>query len=62
MPKMPNLRTMTVTTETGKDVSATKQLSGQASDSLSGKNTTTEYSNSGGYKSMGPLGGENSSK
>jgi hypothetical protein len=53
---------MTVTTETGKDVSATKQLSGQASDSLSGKNTTTEYSNSGGYKSMGPLGGENASK
>jgi len=57
-----NLRTAVLTTSSGKDVKDTKMLSGEAKDSLSGKNTTTEYTTSGGIKSMGPWGGEKSGK
>jgi len=52
----PNLRKMTVTTSTGKDVKDTKQLSGEAKNSLSGSNSTTQYGNSGGVD-KGSLGG-----
>ena len=56
MDKTPNLRTMKITTSSGKPVSQTQKLKGEASNSLSGKNDTTEYSTSGGAK-MGKLGG-----
>lgn len=45
----------TFTTSTGTDVKSTSMLSGQAQDSLSGKNDTVAYSTSGTDK--GPLGG-----
>jgi len=55
MPKTDNLRTMEITTSSGKDVKDTKQLSGEASDSLTGKNVTKEYTT--GSTSTGKLGG-----
>jgi hypothetical protein len=55
-----NLRDMVITTETGKDVRDTKMLSGQASDSLSGKNELKQYDTAGGCK--GPYGGLPSGK
>ena len=54
---VPNLRTMVVTTSSGKDVKDTQQLKGEASDSLRGKNETKEYHT--GSTSMGKLGGMN---
>jgi hypothetical protein len=59
MKSVPNLRTMEVTTSSGQDVRDTNMLKGEAKDSLSGKNTTKEYTTSGGAKT-GKLGGENS--
>ena len=55
---MKNIRTMTVTPESGKDVTSTKQLSGQASQTKAWKekNSTTQYSTSGAEK--GALGGK----
>lgn len=53
----PNLRTMVITTGSGKDVKDTKQLSGEAKDSLSGKNELKEYSTSGSPTGPGPWGG-----
>lgn len=52
-----NLRTASVTTSTAKDVCETKQLTGEASNSLDGKNETVQYTT--GSASMGALGGEN---
>jgi hypothetical protein len=53
---VPNLRTMTVSTSSGKDVKDTSQLKGEAKDSLSGKNDTgKEYTT--GSSSHGKLGG-----
>lgn len=40
MPDMPNLRTLVVTTSSGKDVKDTNMLKGEAKDSLSGSNDT----------------------
>ena len=51
-----NIRTAVITTETGKDVKQTEMISGQASDSLSGKNSTTQYTTSG-KSAEGPYGG-----
>lgn len=50
-----DIRNATITTSSGKDVKDTKQLSGEASDSLSGKNETKEYKTGG--SSPGKLGG-----
>lgn len=52
---------MEVTTSTGKDVQDTKQISGLASNSLSGTNTTKQYETSGGGGN-GPYGGLPSGK
>tara|TARA_R110000868_G_scaffold18653_8_gene81638 strand:- start:361 stop:552 length:192 start_codon:yes stop_codon:yes gene_type:complete len=57
-----NLRDMVVTPGTGKDVKDTQQLSGVAADSLSGKNSTTQYENAGGCSGDGPWGGMNKGK
>lgn len=40
--KTENLRTMEITTSSGKDVKDTKQLSGEAKDSLHGKNDVSK--------------------
>lgn len=56
-----NIRDVTIDTGMGKDVQDTKQLSGLASDSLSGKNATTQYETSGGGGN-GPYGGMPSGK
>lgn len=53
--ELPNLRTMSVTTSSGKDVKDTSQLKGEAKDSLSGKNDTKQYHTGG--TSPGKLGG-----
>jgi hypothetical protein len=55
---VPNLRTMVVTTSSGKDVKDTMQLKGEAKDGLSGKNETKAYHT--GSTSMGKTGGMNS--
>lgn len=56
MAKPTNLRTMEITTNSGKDVKDTNQLKGEASDSLSGKNDTgKEYTTSN--PPAGKLGG-----
>lgn len=52
-----NLRTMKITTSSGKDVKDTMQLKGEAKDSLKGTNTTEQYTTSGGVP-KGALGGE----
>lgn len=52
---VPNLRTMSVTTNSGKDVKDTSQLKGEAKDSLSGKNDTKQYHT--GSHAAGKLGG-----
>ena len=57
-----NIRTAVITTETGKDVTQTQMISGQASDSLSGKNSTVQYTTSGGASGNGPFGGLPSNK
>jgi len=57
----PNLRTLVVTTGTGKDVKDTNQLKGEAKDSLGGKNELKQYYNSGTTAS-GPYGGLPSNK
>lgn len=59
---MPNLRekdvtNMTFTTSTGKDVKDTKMLSGEAQNSLFGKNVTKQDVRSEGKSSFGKLGG-----
>lgn len=51
-----NLRDMVVTTDSGKDVMDTSQLSGEASDSLSGTNMTKQYE-TGNPPPAGPMGG-----
>lgn len=56
-----NLRSLKVTTGTGKDVKDTMQLSGEAKDSLSGTNVTEQYTTSGG-SGTGPYGGLPSNK
>jgi len=56
-----NLRTAVVTTSTGKNVTDTNVLKGEASDSLTGKNSTMQYSNSGGIDKSN-LGGLPSGK
>lgn len=56
-----NIRDMEVSTGTGKDVQDTKQISGLASNSLSGTNTTKQYETSGGGGN-GPYGGLPSGK
>jgi hypothetical protein len=48
-------RNKTYTTGSGKDVKSTKQIKGEASDSLTGKNETKEYT-TGGFE-KGKLGG-----
>lgn len=53
----PNIRTMSVTTSTGKDVKDTQQIKGEAKDSLSGKNETTQYSTAGSGFEKSNLGG-----
>jgi len=62
MPKTPNLRTMKVSFGDGKNVSSTKQLSGNAKPTgkMSESNSTTEYSVE--KPPMGNLGGENRSQ
>ena len=62
MPDIPNLRTEKFTTSSGKDVKDTKMLKGLAEDSLSGSNTTTQYTTSLDVKKEGPMGGEASNK
>lgn len=51
-----NLRDMVITTGSGKDVTDTKMLSGEAKDSLHGKNELKQYDTSG--KVTGPFGGK----
>lgn len=53
-----NLRDMIVDTSDGTDVKDTNMLKGEAKDSLSGKNSTTQYETTGSAR-VGPLGGEN---
>jgi hypothetical protein len=48
-------RNKTYTTGSGKDVSSTKQLKGEANDSLTGKNEVKEYVT--GSSDKGKLGG-----
>lgn len=48
---------MVITTGSGKDVTDTKQLSGESKDSLHGKNELKQYETSGGPS--GPFGGKN---
>ena len=55
--EIPNLRTMVITTSSGKDVKDTKQISGEAKDSLSGKNELKEYTTSSSPTGSGPWGG-----
>lgn len=57
-----NIRTMTVSTDSGKDVKSTNQLKGEAKESAAFKETnkTTEYSSGSSGKGSGPWGGENS--
>jgi hypothetical protein len=62
MPDIPNLRTVKYTTSSGKDVKDTKMLKGLAEDSLTGSNTTTQYTTSEDIKKDGPMGGEASQK
>lgn len=54
---VPNLRTLVITTNSGKDVRDTQQLKGESKDSLSGKNETKEYVTSGSPIGDGPWGG-----
>ncbi len=56
---IPNLKTMKVTTSTGKDVTDTDMLKGEAKNSLSGTNETVQYVNGGGCSGDGPWGGLN---
>lgn len=56
------LRDKEITTGTGKDVKDTSQISGQASDSLSGKNSTVQYETTGSGAGKGPWGGLPSGK
>ena len=49
-----SLRDAKVTSTSGKNVRDTKQLSGEAKDSLSGKNSTEQYETT--MPSMGTLG------
>lgn len=51
-----NLRDATVTSSSGVNVKETKQLEGEAKDSLSGKNVTEQYETAAGEK--GKLGGQ----
>lgn len=51
-----NLRTAVWTTSSGKDVKDTQQLKGEASDSLSGKNETKQYTT--GSTPIGKTGGK----
>lgn len=60
MERNTNLRDLVITTSTGKDVKDTKQLSGEAKDSLTGKNDLKQYETSGGCS--GPYGGLPSGK
>lgn len=60
MDRMTNVRNVTVKSSSGKVASETSQLKGEAKDSLSGKNSTTEYSHSTSIP--GPYGGMNKSK
>lgn len=52
-----NLRDLVVTTSSGKDVRDTKMLSGEAKDSLHGKNELKQHTTSGSGAS-GPWGGK----
>ena len=47
-----------MTSTSGKDVKDTKQLSGEASDSLGGKNATEQYFEQTPKKAKDKLGGE----
>lgn len=58
MPDIPNLRTMTVSTGSGKDVTETSMLKGEAKDSLSGTNNTGKNYTSDKIE-KGKLGGLN---
>ena len=60
MDRSTNIRNVTVKSSSGKRASETSQLKGEAKDSLSGKNSTTEYSHSTAIP--GPYGGMNKSK
>jgi len=61
MDRNSNLRDMSVTTSSGKNVKDTKQLSGEAKDSLSGTNKLVQYETSGSA-APGPHGGMPSGK
>jgi len=55
-----NWRDASITTSSGKDVSDTKQLSGEGKDALHGKNEMKQYETSA--KVSGPFGGKPSGK
>ncbi|MBX7157218.1 MAG: hypothetical protein K1X66_02360 [Verrucomicrobiae bacterium] len=55
-----NLPDMAVTTKSGKDVKETMILTGEASDSLHGKNEVKEYKTKDCPKGPGKTGGMNS--
>jgi hypothetical protein len=58
MPDIPDLRNMKMTTSSGKNVDDTQMLKGLAKDSLSGSNTTVQYTTSQDISKEGPMGGE----
>jgi len=57
MPAPTNLRTAKFSTSSGKDVKDTSQLKGEASNSLSGTNSTTQFEKSGSGSPGGKMGG-----
>ena len=57
--KTPNLRNLQVTTSSGKPVSQTSMLKGEAKNSLRGSNSLKQYETTGSGIS-GPKGGLNS--
>jgi hypothetical protein len=59
MDKNTNLRNMTITTESGKDVTNTQQLSGQAHETPAQKDTNETKQYTTGALKKGTLGGEN---
>lgn len=56
------LRDATFSTSSGKDVKDTSQISGEAKDSLSGKNSTVQFEAPGSGAGKGPWGGLPSGK
>lgn len=60
MDRKTNIRDVKVSSSSGKRACETSQLKGEAKDSLSGKNSTVEFSTS--TPITGPFGGMNKSK